>query len=804
MKAVVALLGLLLAPLVTPGTHAEAAPPGDDEVVAFVVRGVGNGHGRGLSQWGAYGRALAGQSYEQILGAYYGGTEPGSVDPNYSLRVQLRGFRQAPEITVISHGAAVRWQGVDYASVNVKDVGSNLFEVWTSELVGCRNAQIPDGPLSNGDIDPPGVHEVRDLQSYLTGAGFDPNGIDGWFGNDTKSAVVSFQQQFGLPSDGIWNDDDASKARSLVGSVTWTLRGPPVAGPITLTTAAPSPELDPELTLGLCQSSASIVHYRGALTLLETPDGNQVVNTLALDDYLGGVLPKEVPPSWGDGLGIEALKAQAVAARSYAMSQHRAAYADTCDTTSCQVYGGAAIRATANAAPVDVEDPRTETAIVATVGGVRVWPATPPEQPVIVSTEFSASNGPSTAGGSFPVVDDHLFDDQPGNPNHRWTRIIDADAIVAKFGVLYGLTNASGVRTAPDADSIYNEDWANEVVLGNGKTVSAWDFRNAFGLPSPGFELIPVRRQLTAAGDFALIGDSVGVGIVDCCGSNLKVLTEGVFSSASFDALVGRRTAQGGSTDGVHAAQQVALGTDLVVVELGYNDTPLAMTSRIDAVMTELRARQVGLVAWVNVSERKTSTGYAATNSAISAAASHWSEMIVFDWKSASDDASANRWFSSDGVHLTTTGNAEFALWLRGQIVTVLADGYTPPEPPRRLAAGVPLRIPVLGHEGVPESGVVGVALNVTAVNPSGPGWVRVWPCGSPEPVTSSVNYAFAGAVEPNAVVVPVDSTGAVCVVSKESTDLVVDVSAWFDSGVGSAMGRIVDTRYGVGPIPPG
>jgi hypothetical protein len=87
------------------------------------------------------------------------------------------------------------------------------------------------------------------------------------------------------------------------------------------------------------------------------------------------------------------------------------------------------------------------------------------------------------------------------------------------------------------------------------------------------------------------------------------------------------------------------------------------------------------------------------------------------------------------------------------------------------------------------------VALNVTAVNPADAGWLRVWPCGSPEPSTSSVNYAFAGAVEPNAVVVPVDATGEVCVGTMTPTEVVVDVSGWFSSGLESATGRLVDTR---------
>ncbi|MDJ0770809.1 MAG: hypothetical protein QNJ12_18595, partial [Ilumatobacter sp.] len=59
------------------------------------------------------------------------------------------------------------------------------------------------------------------------------------------------------------------------------------------------------------------------------------------------------------------------------------------------------------------------------------------------------------------------------------------------------------------------------------------------------------------------------------------------------------------------------------------------------------------------------------------------------------------------------------------------------------------------------------------------------------------------GGVEPNAVVVPVDGTGEVCVSSLVEADVVVDVSAWFESGVGSAAARLVDTRIGLGPIPP-
>ena len=43
-----------------------------DRVTRVVAEGSGNGHGVGLCQWGAVGRARAGQDYQRILAAYYG------------------------------------------------------------------------------------------------------------------------------------------------------------------------------------------------------------------------------------------------------------------------------------------------------------------------------------------------------------------------------------------------------------------------------------------------------------------------------------------------------------------------------------------------------------------------------------------------------------------------------------------------------------------------------------------------------------------------------------------------------------
>jgi stage II sporulation protein D len=50
------------------------ASNGPHGITRLVLDGMGSGHGVGLCQWGAVGRARAGQGYQQILGAYFPGT----------------------------------------------------------------------------------------------------------------------------------------------------------------------------------------------------------------------------------------------------------------------------------------------------------------------------------------------------------------------------------------------------------------------------------------------------------------------------------------------------------------------------------------------------------------------------------------------------------------------------------------------------------------------------------------------------------------------------------------------------------
>ena len=79
--------------------------------------------------------------------------------------------------------------------------------------------------------------------------------------------------------------------------------------------------------------------FRGNLMVTSVDNGCIVVNRLPLEDYLRGVIPKEMPASWP----LEALKAQAVAARTYALYQiekHQNEQWDVMATVMSQVYGG--------------------------------------------------------------------------------------------------------------------------------------------------------------------------------------------------------------------------------------------------------------------------------------------------------------------------------------------------------------------------------------------------------------------------------------------------------------------------------
>ncbi len=97
----------------------------------------------------------------------------------------------------------------------------------------------------------------------------------------------------------------------------------------------------------------------------------------------------------------------------------------------------------------------------------------------------------------------------------------------------------------------------------------------------------------------------------------------------------------------------------------------------------------------------------------------------------------------------------------------------------------------------LPATGVGAVVINLTAVDPTGSGFVIVDACGERSD-SSTLNFV-AGRNVANAVIVPVDAvTGSVCFTVNRTTHLVADISGWFPSGLGftpTSPVRVFDTR---------
>src|SRR3989440_582667 len=117
-------------------------------------------------------------------------------------------------------------------------------------------------------------------------------------------------------------------------------------------------------------------HYRGAIQL-DVVDGKlRAIDVVGLEQYLYGVVPSEMPYTWAP----EALKAQAVVARSYALASRRSGAFDLYPDTRDQVYLG-----------VDHEKPSSNAAVDATAGKVVLYNG------LVAKTYFYSTSGGRTA-----------------------------------------------------------------------------------------------------------------------------------------------------------------------------------------------------------------------------------------------------------------------------------------------------------------------------------------------------------------------------------------------------------------------
>jgi stage II sporulation protein D len=266
-------------PTVTPPPTPVPTPPWSDEptVLGSTVRfyGRGYGHGVGMSQYGARGRAIEGQTPSDILAHYYRGATLGTLDPAPAIRVLvLNRFKVSKAKPLLIYGRRMAW-GID----------------------GIDLVFPPDAKLT---LTPTTKTTKAGTTTTWRVRVFDPAGA--------KLLSVAVKQSFVIRS------------------------------------------VDPGGRLQLFSKPTTYDQYRGTLRVVpRTTPTVSVANRLALELYLRGVVPAEMPSTWPEA----ALQSQAIASRSYAARKLRpgVSFYDTVDDSRSQVYRGSkAERKTTNAA----------------------------------------------------------------------------------------------------------------------------------------------------------------------------------------------------------------------------------------------------------------------------------------------------------------------------------------------------------------------------------------------------------------------------------------------------------------------
>ena len=355
----------------------------------LAVSGHGWGHGLGLSQWGAYGYAQHGWTYDRILAHYYPGTTLGPAKVG-TVRVLLASAKRAT-------------------------------------IAAAAPSTVADAS---------GPHADGTAQTLVV----KPSGVAGQ---------------------------------------------PSLQLPLTITSRRPL--------------SVNGKTYRGKLAV--STDGKlvQVVDVLGLEAYLKGVVPSEMPSNWP----AEALQAQAVAARSYALANLTKGrgfdlYGDTRD----QAYGGVA-----------AESPSASAAVDATKGQVVLY-----KDRVADTLYFSTSGGRTASslestGTAVPYLVPVADPYDTLSPYHDWGPVLfDAAGLVkqlklsAPIADVQAVDGASGrVKTL----TVVSEDDAQVTLSGN-------QVRAALGLRSTWFtpallQLLPAARTMTFGGAVTLSGFARGV-----------------------------------------------------------------------------------------------------------------------------------------------------------------------------------------------------------------------------------------------------------------------------------------------------
>lgn len=255
--------------------------------------------------------------------------------------------------------------------------------------------------------------------------------------------------------------------------------------------------------------------YRGNLRIIVKDNMFSVVNEVNVDDYVYGVIPSEISPKWPE----EVIKAQAVAARTYALAnrgRHKQNGFDLCDKEHCQVYRG-----------VDGEDAHANVIIDETRGEIVAYDGN------CASIVYHANCGghtenivhvwPSASRGEVPYLRGKRCPFCRDGYQHDWKRSLTyQDITTALRSSRYNAGNICKVNVK----SFCKSGSVKELSLswGDGATViSGPMFRSMFGLKSTKFEIEEKKEGIFLEGS----GAGHGVGM---CQDGAKRMAERSYS----------------------------------------------------------------------------------------------------------------------------------------------------------------------------------------------------------------------------------------------------------------------------------
>ena len=230
--------------------------------------------------------------------------------------------------------------------------------------------------------------------------------------------------------------------------------------------------------------------YRGEVRLVKQGSGVTAVNLVDLEEYLYSVVGSEAIPSWP----LEALKAQAVAARSYAIyqsSKDSNRFYDLDTTTATQVYKG-----------LNNEYVSTVEAVEATKGQVMTYSGK------VILAAFHAASGGHTENvedvwvSPLPYLRG-VVDYDHNSPVFQWDKALSTNEISRQIGGIGTVTSMTPVRMTPRGRV------ATMRISGTGgsKNLTGSQVRNALKLRST---LFTVSKN---GGTFTILGRGSGHGI---------------------------------------------------------------------------------------------------------------------------------------------------------------------------------------------------------------------------------------------------------------------------------------------------